>query len=283
MNKKVSGGFTIVETMIVLAVTSIMFLSVTLLINGKQQRAQFQAAIKDVQSQIQQVISESTSGYNQMGNATCSAATGEPRLSPGSADSLGTNVGCVFLGKTLVFSKDSDEVNVIPVVGLRNRPLNANFDFNFTQDLKNSKPLLSPDVAASKLKLQYGLTPVWIKGVNSDDTLDTHDIGSLSFILTPAVGSNDGKVSGSQNVNLVIPIVSSSLTNTLPAEASAVTTDYRATTTQFWSSTANKFSVMLCFKSGSTNQSFLSTIGVGGNGLGQSGKVYSGDNCGVAA
>src|SRR4051812_26414068 len=56
-------GFTIVEVMIVLAVTGLLFVSVVLVINGRQEAAQFQTSINETKSQLRQIANEVASGY----------------------------------------------------------------------------------------------------------------------------------------------------------------------------------------------------------------------------
>lgn len=276
------SGFTIVETMIVMAVTGIMFISVVLLINGKQQRAQFQFAVKDVQTQIRQIITETTAGYNQLGNNTCSSFGGKPKLATGTTDTLGTNASCVFLGKTIIFSQDKESFLVAPVIGLR-QPITTDFQGVFAADLNSSKPILSTDTIASQKMLQFGLTPV---AMYVGDDL-AQKVGSVSFVLTPGVKdiSPGSQGTTSQNLNIVAVTSGSSLANSIDAERSAVETAMQNGTVSardYINSTDDKVSVSICFNSGTTNQSLLLTIGNGGNGIGLGSKIYGVQNCGAA-
>lgn len=283
MNKQYRmSGFTIVETMIVMAVTGIMFISVVLLINGKQQRAQFQFAVKDVQTQIRQIITETTAGYNQLGNNTCSSFGGKPKLATGTTDTLGTNASCVFLGKTIIFSQDKESFLVAPVIGLR-QPITTDFQGVFAADLNSSKPILSTDTIASQKMLQFGLTPV---AMYVGDDL-AQKVGSVSFVLTPGVKdiSPGSQGTTSQNLNIVAVTSGSSLANSIDAERSAVETAMQNGTVSsrdYVNSTDDKVKVSICFNSGTTNQSLLLTIGNGGNGIGLGSKIYGVQNCGAA-
>lgn len=283
MNKQYRmSGFTIVETMIVMAVTGIMFISVVLLINGKQQRAQFQFAVKDVQTQIRQIITETTAGYNQLGNNTCSSFGGKPKLATGTTDTLGTNASCVFLGKTIIFSQDKESFLVAPVIGLR-QPITTDFQGVFAADLNSSKPILSTDTIASQKMLQFGLTPV---AMYVGDDL-AQKVGSVSFVLTPGVKdiSPGSQGTTSQNLNIVAVTSGSSLANSIDAERSAVETAMQngiVSSRDYINSTDDKVKVSICFNSGTTNQSLLLTIGNGGNGIGLGSKIYGVQNCGAA-
>lgn len=283
MNKQYRmSGFTIVETMIVMAVTGIMFISVVLLINGKQQRAQFQFAVKDVQTQIRQIITETTAGYNQLGNNTCSSFGGKPKLATGTTDTLGTNASCVFLGKTIIFSQDKESFLVAPVIGLR-QPITTDFQGVFAADLNSSKPILSTDTIASQRMLQFGLTPV---AMYVGDDL-AQKVGSVSFVLTPGVKdiSPGSQGTTSQNLNIVAVTSGSSLANSIDAERSAVETAMQngiVSSRDYINSTDDKVKVSICFNSGTTNQSLLLTIGNGGNGIGLGSKIFGVQNCGAA-
>src|SRR5438874_1617208 len=86
-----SAGFTIVEVMIVLAITGLLFLSAAALISGKQNQAAFDQAIQQLQSQIQQTMNEVSVGYYPNRNDfVCVAGGTGPLLSSGS-NQQGTN------------------------------------------------------------------------------------------------------------------------------------------------------------------------------------------------
>jgi Tfp pilus assembly protein FimT len=117
------SGFTIVEVMIVFAVTSVMFIVAAAFISGRQNRTQFTTAINGLQQQIQQVINETANGfYPNSGTFTCVPSSTGPVTFTASANKQGTNGGCIFLGKTLQFGTASSGVgsntlSVLPLVG----------------------------------------------------------------------------------------------------------------------------------------------------------------------
>lgn len=117
-----SGGFTIVEVMIVLAVTGIMFVAAAILINGRQNKTEFTTAINDLQQQLQQVANETASGYypNNSNFKCTGSATGPVTFASGS-NQQGTNGGCIFMGKALQFGLGTgtlaSTIGVLPLVG----------------------------------------------------------------------------------------------------------------------------------------------------------------------
>jgi prepilin-type N-terminal cleavage/methylation domain-containing protein len=118
--RKTSMGFTIVEVMIVLAVSSIILLSAITLVNGRQNHTEFTTGIDSLQQQLQQIVNETASGYFPgVGGFTCQAAGSGPVTFSGGAKAQGTNQGCVFLGKAIQFGlgPTDDQIAVIPLVG----------------------------------------------------------------------------------------------------------------------------------------------------------------------
>jgi prepilin-type N-terminal cleavage/methylation domain-containing protein len=118
-----TGGFTIVEVLIVLAVSSLILLSAMTLVNGRQARTEFTTGVNDLEQQFQQIINETASGYYP--NTQDFTCTGNP----GSAVSFtliprgqGTNASCIFLGKAIQFGTtasgvDPTRLTVLPLAG----------------------------------------------------------------------------------------------------------------------------------------------------------------------
>jgi prepilin-type N-terminal cleavage/methylation domain-containing protein len=118
--RKTSMGFTIVEVMIVLAVSSIILLSAITLVNGRQNQTEFTTGVNNLQQQLQQVINETASGYFPgVGGFTCQGAGGGPVTFSAGVNNQGTNQGCVFLGKAIQFGlgPTDDSLAVLPLAG----------------------------------------------------------------------------------------------------------------------------------------------------------------------
>lgn len=114
-------GFTIVETLIYLAVSTAIMASVLTLVGGSQNKAQFQQAVNDTNQQINDIINNVSNGYyNNTGNITCDGTPSGPFISPVSSE-LGTNKNCIFLGRVIQFGVDGDgnKMNIYDAVGLR--------------------------------------------------------------------------------------------------------------------------------------------------------------------
>jgi prepilin-type N-terminal cleavage/methylation domain-containing protein len=97
-------GYTIIEVMIVLAVSGVMFLVAVQFINGKQARTSFTAGVNEMASQVQNIIEQVTDGQYSDIPFTCQGTPGAPlqNITQG-GQGQGTNNTCVFLGKLLHF------------------------------------------------------------------------------------------------------------------------------------------------------------------------------------
>lgn len=101
-----NGGFTIVETLIVLSTTALLALLVMNMIAGQQGRAEFTQAVRDADSRIKDMINDYATGfYERTGNVKCSAdGSGNPPILSSSASDLGVNIGCIYAGRIMKFS-----------------------------------------------------------------------------------------------------------------------------------------------------------------------------------
>jgi hypothetical protein len=102
-------GYTIVEVLIVLAVSGMMFIIAANFINGKQQKTAFTQGVNEMASRIQDSVEQVTDGQYSDIPFACSAS-GAPLTISDSAGSntQGTNSDCVFIGKFFQFYNNSD-------------------------------------------------------------------------------------------------------------------------------------------------------------------------------
>ena len=124
MNTVRSGdtGYTIVETMIFLAVSGGLFLTAMLVINGQQRKTEFATSVRDFDSKLQSVIGNVSSGYyNNPGAITCTEDPGPPRapdITVG-ASIQGQNHDCTFVGQYVDLPAPFDKFTITSYAGLR--------------------------------------------------------------------------------------------------------------------------------------------------------------------
>lgn len=254
-------GFSIIETLIVLAVTGGLFTAVAFAISGRQNKTQFEQSIQEVKSQIEQTINDVSVGfYPNTSNFSCQAGGSGPLISGTSRDQ-GENTGCVFLGRVLQFDiagTDPEEFRTFTMAGLQ-RDSSGNEITTYAASVPTAVAPSTvnpayPD-ASSRGTLKYGLTTREVY-YGSPKT----NIGAIAFVNSLASYSSGSIVSGSGHVN-VIPINNSGLD---VAQQNAVDT----INSQLASSPVNPANgVHICFVSGGTDQSGLITIGSNGRQL----------------
>lgn len=262
------GGFTVVETMIVLAVTGLMVMGAILLVSGQQNRVEFQQSIQDVQARIQEAVNEVGAGYYpSRNNLICQRSAGAVSLSTGNREQ-GTNTGCIFLGKALQFGESSPNGSglvVHTIAGLEDNSNGlaageASLDdadpTSVARGLATNSSATFPDASVTGPVL-YGLTPVdmyYFEGATR------RTIGAVAFVNGLGRYEDSQLLSGTQQVD-VIPVNGSG-----PVTTGGFTTEKRrvvdAINTNLAASPKNPTSgVRICFASGGTRQSGLITIG----------------------
>lgn len=255
-------GFTIIEVLIVLAVTGLLFASAAILIAGRRQQTEFNQSVRNVQSQIQQVINDVATGFYPNTNSfECSAGPSGPVLTSGGGTQQGANTGCIFLGKAIQFgvvNTSPEQFSVFTIAGLQ-KGASGNEVTSLTEAqpravAKTTTSSALPDITVDQ-QLLGGLTAIdmWY-----DNGAGVRTVGVVGFITTLAQYSGGTILSGTQQVN-VIPVDDNSVDSALGRsnEAAADALD-----TSLATSVANPSSgVFICFKSGGTNQSGLITIG----------------------
>ena len=121
---KNEGGFTILETMIVMIVTSVMLVSTMATFSGQHKKTQFAQALRDLESKFDDIANDVSTGYFPNSNSISCSAVGvsEPNISAVSTEQ-GANYDCIFLGKAVVLhdgGSDNFSLQIYPIVGNRN-------------------------------------------------------------------------------------------------------------------------------------------------------------------
>ncbi len=261
------AGFTVVETMIVLAVTGVLFLIAVIAVGGKQNETEFQQAINDAQSSLQETIAHTSTGdYQQAKNITCSqfGAGITITTSAGPTNTEGTNTDCIFIGKVVQFATQADPQPYItyPVAGLRD---NSN-------SISNAAPAVVAPGSASNNSfpdasvptyLHNGLSVASMKFVNGATTTDIGAFGIMSslgvnagsqqFYLVPISGTSPTQ--NPANMNSAVDAINANLVGSYTSALDIL------------SSANPNYTVKICFASGTTKQSGLVTIGGNGGDL----------------
>lgn len=225
-------GYTIVESMIFLAVTGVLFVSAMLTVSGKQANVQFTQGVRDAQSKIQDIINQVATGYYpNNGSFTCSVPT---PTDPSSAPTFtavskvqGSSDDCVFLGKVLQFTTGGaaeDGATNYNVFSVASRRKNNKTPPQEVSSLKEAVPTaVAPTAAHSgypditeNFETQYGIkvTDIKVRGISGT-------FGAVAFFgsLPSVQGTN--LASGAQRVVFgLVPL--SSLSDSKQAAAEKI-------------------------------------------------------------
>lgn len=111
MKRRQSAGYTILEVMIVMAVTAAMLVAVGGAFSGRQGRTEMIQAVRDFESRIQTTVSDVASGnfpngFDCQANSSGAAVT----IATSSNNKPGANTGCIFLGKVMIMHKDTSDI-----------------------------------------------------------------------------------------------------------------------------------------------------------------------------
>ena len=259
-----------IEVLIVLAITGLLFAATAALLAGKQNQTAFDQAIRQVQAQIQQGINDVAVGYfPNVGNVKCTAGGSGPDIVALSGSQQGANTGCVFLGKAMQFGVSADPEMVVThtIAALQKDPVTGGDVTSLLVALPKGVAPSSvdpniPDADTSE-PLQQGLTTyrMWYNSGAGD-----RKIGEVAFTNSLASYSGGSIISGSQQV-VVVPVDDGGIKSVIGAGKTA-TDGIDAINSSLKLSPTNPTSgVFICLVSAGTTQSGLITIGNNGRQL----------------
>lgn len=291
---KYTQAFTIIEVMIVLAVTTGLFMIATVLISGKQARTEFAVASRLMRSQIQTVLNEAASGYYPNENINCwikgEAYYGATPHFSVSANNKGKNTQCIYAGNMLIFGPSNgtqphiDNIKYFPMAG------NARTWDTDTRNVRDTAiSAIAPNISdwswdfpnlGSTIKLTGGMKYVAAK-VNDVYMDSTKPFALFATNLNSQKWFSNDPTQASQNLALRwVPSDFTYASNGDPGLASWIGIEpfvaYYATPQREPFPTFD--SAELCFSSGGTNQSMLLSFKYGSTE--PSYKILEGKTCG---
>jgi hypothetical protein len=199
MIMKRAGGYTIVEVMIFLGVTTALFVMIAGTFSGRQARAEFSTSARDMESRIQDIANDISTGYyNNPGNAFQCRVSGSnpPVIDSADTNEHGSNDDCIFIGRVAhldLAGVSGEQYNLYSVVGARQVTSGGSSrdSENFT-DAK-PRPITSPPFASSVDLTETIQAPsgVILKSVYADYGTGKIRIRAVGFFTTFGAGSAD--------------------------------------------------------------------------------------------
>lgn len=275
-------GFTIVETLIVLAVTSILLVSTMLMVSGRQNKADFLVGSRLLRQELQTQISQVVSGRNtKMTSVQCTrdGLTDAPKVVTGAGDLQGKNSDCIMVGTVLLLGTAQRELITTAQGTLTSYPLAGLRVNSVTQEEADSIAQTKPTAVyaggsgVSKYKngLEYYGAKQTIGGVTSTS------LSTQPFVIY-AVISLQGNASTSQSVS--IPQIDLYPPAAIPAWGMAGNDEANINASRPTNPNLTYDKVELCYASGGTNQSVLYTLGSVAKGSQVSMDIKDGGQCG---
>ncbi len=241
-------GFTIVETLIFLAVSSVILVSALVLVGGSQSKTQFNTAMNDVSEQITKVINNVANGYYPSQDEGCRVAPSGDKLEFIGTSELGESVNCVYLGRVIQFS-NQDNFRVYSVAGAR-----------------KSAGVLNTNMADSKATVLNGFEEIQLKnGIKIESITSigetTPNYNSIGFFTSLGDTEPDGDggtrlASGGLSTNYI------AITNGMLSDENRtpgyIGGDFR---NEYDANKNPQKGVRICFRSGTTDQFGIIDIG----------------------
>lgn len=199
-------GYTIVEVMVVLAVSSAMFVVAASFINGKQAKTAFTEGANNMTARIQSLIDQVADGQYSDIFVNCSAGgvPGTITISPsGGPGQQGANSACVFLGKVMHFATNRSTFDIFSIAGSRLNSLGNQPNNPLDADAKPITALTMTQQIPQSLN---------ITSVRVTDGSGTNTRFSIGFLQQ--AGFTGQTASGAQTIGLYY--VSGSISNTDP-------------------------------------------------------------------
>lgn len=193
MKKTNRAGYTIVELLIVMAVTSVTAVTAFTVVRGQQSRNEFSQSVRDFESKINDVANDVAKGYfpNNGNRPICSVSNAginfvaPPGGSPGPQQ--GSSNDCVFAGKALEFNPSGDDTRIRVLTIAARRRTRDNKTITSLANLQN-EDMRSMDGQEEDLRLQHGLR---VKSVRYDSSNGNNAVVFLSgFANRPNAGAS---------------------------------------------------------------------------------------------
>ncbi len=223
------AGYTIIETLIFLAVSAAMFVSAMAFVSGRQNRTEFSSAVRDFEASINDIANDVSNGYYANiteggGRIYCQVVGGAIQLQSRATDTQGGNQGCLFIGKALLFNMSDYEAGqylTVPLVGTQYKNgVFANGDSESYADSSVVPIAKTPDHATTPnayevTRLAGGVTVGCV--IYSDNTaagdhpcsatpVGVKKIDSVAFMTTfqAAALTDAANRTGSADVNIIV-------------------------------------------------------------------------------
>jgi type II secretory pathway pseudopilin PulG len=187
--KSRNGGYTILEALIFLTVSGLLFALVYPSFASRDNSNKFSQSVNDMANKINDVINDVSTGYYPSADTRCiivgSGAGSNINFNNGLPNSKqGTREDCIFVGKVVSFNINSPSINIETMVGMRevngNGPSPTTIALSKPVAVDPSTSAPAPDVTEIySSKWGVPVSRVGYLGPNPYNTLTTPSIGIM--------------------------------------------------------------------------------------------------------
>jgi type II secretory pathway pseudopilin PulG len=111
-------GFTIVETLIVLSITGLLFLMTMLLVRGQINNFQSKDAVTQLETALRTTLNDVSNGYYpDKGKLSCTLGLPVSASVDVAGGNVGTSTDCVYAGKSITFDTDKIVIKTLATDG----------------------------------------------------------------------------------------------------------------------------------------------------------------------
>ncbi len=254
-------GFTIIEVMIVLAVTMVLFFMATQFISGKEQYNTFKISINNLQSEFKQILDNVANGYYPPQNFSCTPGNNTPpTIISSSNSSQGSNWGCIFLGDAV--QVQPSRLVKYPIIGNNNNSTGSNAT-SLIND--SSSAAISPLIEPSYYQYTNGLTAVCMQVSFNSVSNSCSNVPSRNGNSAPIVGFAVGIGAVSSQSNQALQMIPISGSNLNISQANFISDFNPGPNNSHFNAQILLGGIQICFASGGSNNSALFQIGGAGS------------------
>lgn len=178
-------GYTILEVMIVLSVSAVIFIAAVTGYASQNSKTHFTNAVRDMENKIQDILNDVSTGYYpNTDNFNCTRSVSSPAhpiINPLGTSQQGTNQDCIFLGKAV--DVNDGAMDSYTIVGLRNSKDDIDVVSADIEDAENRIVPSNIDGSYDRLDLNAS---IHIDRIISDTGAD-----SAGFALVSGFGHGD--------------------------------------------------------------------------------------------
>ena len=202
------GGFTFVETLVALAISSTLFVIMIVVFNGRQARVEFSQGLRDIESYIQDVSNDVRTGiYPNLANQKCSIVSGNVTFTNAASISQGTSDSCVYAGSALLINSTGSTQGLLSnysLAGVKKTP------YISISELKPTPMGVTGEETKRDFKMTGGISLVKIGG--GGNRIKTSVLLGLIFDVA-GVNVDSGTKKVSKVIPFIIPISGVNISN----------------------------------------------------------------------